>query len=420
MKKYRRLPNALVIVIAVVLAVVTVTGLYRWTEKIRSRQRQEDLKSAMTEIVGQYGERALLEMAGVPVNNIYYGDSGITLFQGDSASWTYSSEEIMNIAVFRKCENAVVHITAEGSSTVSDMLEGSSSSGVGSGFFISYDGYILTNVHVIEGSSVIRVRTSDDEIYEASVVGKDTENDIAVLKITPKESNRYFEYLEFADSSSLVVGQKVLAIGNPFGYDRSMVTGIISGLSRPIRDEKGNVLLGMIQTDAPLNPGNSGGPLLNTQGLVIGVNTSIYSSNSSFQGLSFAVSANTAKTSSQELIKYGKVSRGWIDVLTVPLTEEIVKYSSLKVSKGLLVSQTVPSGKAEKAGLKAGSEMVRYGNSVIYLGGDVITEVNGYTVCEYSDLYTALSQTKPGDKVEVVVNRSGQTVRLRVELTERQ
>ncbi|MBQ2048937.1 MAG: trypsin-like peptidase domain-containing protein, partial [Spirochaetales bacterium] len=279
-------------------------------------------------------------------------------------------------------------------------------------------GYVITNVHVIDKATKITISLHAGTSYDGTVVGKDVESDIAVIKFNPPD-NVSLKTIDFGDSNNLKVGQKVIAIGNPFGYDRTLVTGIISGLSRPIRDENGRVLLGMVQTSAPINPGNSGGPLLNTEGDVIGINTSIYSTSGTSQGMNFAVASNTAAASVNDIVNYGKVNRGWLDIVPVQLSQAIVDYAGLKVTKGLLVSQIVPGGLADQAGLKAGNQQVRYGNSVIYLGGDIITEINGVTVSDYSDLFTALSNTKPGDVVTVFVDRNGITVRLNITLVER-
>lgn len=406
-----------IVSLAVVLAVVIGYFLVRWTVAIESKQRQAQLRDALQDVIDASGERGLLEMAGVPVNNIFYGDTGVTLFQGDEASWNYSADELQNMSIFQKCNQAVVHIETKVSND-SSYFDAVPTGDTGSGFLVSADGLIVTNEHVITDASVITVSLYDGSVYEAGLVGIDSENDIAVIRINVDEGIQ-LSYLEFGDSSTLSVGQKVLAIGNPFGYDRTMVTGIISGLSRPIRDEDGKVLLGMIQTDAPINPGNSGGPLLNTKGQVIGINTAIYSTSGTSQGMNFAVASNTAKASVNDIVKYGKVSRGWLDIVPVQLSQSIVDYAGLKVSKGLLVSQVVPGGKADSVGLKGGTSQVLYGSSVIYLGGDVITQVNDVDIEEYNDLFTALSNTRPGDKVSVVVNRNGSSVKLSIELVER-
>ena len=417
-----KLKNRFVIILLIALGAVAagIIGFFlmKWTGVIQSQHRVAELRTALKEVLDKYGEKGLLEMAGVPVDNIYYGDSGVSLFVGDKAAWTYSDDELQNISIFENCNRAVVHIetsVADDSSYFNAVPE----SDTGSGFLISRDGLIVTNYHVIKDASNITVSLYDGSVYEAGLIGSDEENDIAVIKIS-LQADASISTLSFGDSDSLVVGQKVIAIGNPFGYDRTLVTGIISGLSRPIRDESGTVLLGMIQTSAPINPGNSGGPLLNTNGEVIGINTSIYSTSGTSQGMNFAVASNTAAASVSDLINYGKVSRGWFDMVPVQLSQMIIDYAGLKVSGGLLVSQVVPGGKADQAGLRAGTGTpVRYGSSVIYLGGDVITSINGVSVSDYSDLFTALSNTKPGDIVPVVVDRNGQTVRLNITLVER-
>ena len=415
--KNRSLKTA-VIIVSSLFGVLILFLLWGWTKSIDSAKRQNELKKTMREVLGIYGEKGFLEMAGVPVNNIFYGDEGLTLFNGDNATWQYSADELQNISVFEKCNKAVVHISTHLQTGVSDVLNAIPETGVGSGFFISGDGYIITNSHVIEDADSILVTTWNSEKYTASVKGLDEENDIAVLKVKP-ETGKVFDFLEFGDSASLAVGQKVLAIGNPFGFDRTMASGIISGLARPIRNDEGRVLLGMVQTDTPINPGSSGGPLLNAKGKVVGISTSIYSSTGTAQGMNFAVASNTASSSAQDIIKYGKINRGWLDIVPIQLTKQIVDYASLKVEKGILVSQVVHGGKADKAGLRGGFNQVRYGSSIIYLGGDVITAVNGLEVSEYGDLFTALSNTRPGDKVSVVVNRNGKDVKLSIELVER-
>ena len=409
----------LVMIIVASLIVATLAGivLVRWTNAISSKQRVQELRTALTAVIDTYGEKGLLEMAGVPVDNIYYGESGVSLFLGDQAAWSYSSDELQNISIFEASNKAVVHIETQVTDD-SSYFDAVPESDTGSGFFISSDGLIVTNYHVIKDASIITVSLYDGSVYEAQLMGSDDENDIAVIKISPT-TDAQISILSFGDSDSLLVGQKVIAIGNPFGYDRTMVTGIISGLSRPIRDESGRVMLGMVQTSAPINPGNSGGPLLNTKGQVIGINTSIYSTSGTSQGMNFAVASNTAAASVNDIVNYGKVSRGWLDIVPVQLSQSIVDYAGLKVSKGLLVSQIVPGGLADQAGLKAGTQQVRYGNSVIYLGGDIITEINGVSISDYNDLFSALSNTKPGDSVQVVVYRSGNYVRLNITLVER-
>lgn len=423
-KEYNRFIKTVILVLFTAVLAFLLILLSYWTRDLQREKKQRDLRKTLREAINTYGEKGFLEMLGVPAGNIYYdagtyyNPDGTPLFNGEDANWTHTSEELLGIAIFEHCNKAVVHINTSASVSVSEFLDTVPQTGVGSGFFISADGYIITNHHVIDGASNIEVTLYDGTKYNAVVTGSDVENDIAVIKIEVPD-NAEITTLAFANSDTLSVGQRVYAIGNPFGYDRTMASGIISGLSRPIRSSDGRVLLGMIQTDTPINPGSSGGPLLDSRGRVIGISTSIYSSTGFNQGMNFAVSSKTAEASSGDLIKYGKINRGWLDLVPVQLSRQIIEYASLKVNSGILISQVVPGGKADAAGLRGGNTQVRYGSSLIYLGGDVITSINGISVSEYSDLFTALSNTRPGEKVNVLVNRGGKQFNIKTELVER-
>jgi len=258
----------------------------------------------------------------------------------------------------------------------------------------------------------------NEQSYPATLVGVDSEDDLAVIQITvDKES--LLNPINLGTSSDLKIGQKVIAIGNPFGYDRTMTVGVVSGLNRPVRTNEGKIIMDAIQTDASISPGNSGGPLLNSRSEVIGINSSIYTTNGNSQGINFAIPIDTAVAILPDLIKLGKVSRGWLDIATVQLTPQLASYAKLSVEKGVLVSQVVAGGLSEKAGLKGGTQMVQYGTSVIYLGGDVITAINTSEVKDLNDLYLALLHTRSGEKVKVTVNRKGETKTLEVQLIER-
>jgi S1-C subfamily serine protease len=251
------------------------------------------------------------------------------------------------------------------------------------------------------------------------VVGTDPENDIAVIKFTPSQGTE-LRTVPFGSSDGLKVGQKVLAIGNPFGFERTLTVGIVSGLGRPIQTSNNTIIRDMIQTDASINPGNSGGPLLDTQGRMIGINTMIYSPSGASAGVGFSVPVNTAKRVVAEIIEFGKVRRGWIDASVVQLFPSLVRYAKLPVNAGLLVSRTRRGGNAEKAGLRQGSEPVQYGRSVIYLGGDIITSVDGMKTNTLADLYSALEDNKPNEKVAVEIIRTGKPVKLEVILADRE
>lgn len=331
----------------------------------------------------------------------------------------YTEDERENINVYEQLNEAVVNITTE-TVAINWFLEPvPQDGGSGSGSIIDTRGYVLTNNHVIEKAYKIFINLADGSQYEGKVIGTDPENDIAVLKFNPPKEMQ-LKTVPFGDSASLKVGQKVLAIGNPFALERTLTVGIVSGLGRPIQTSTNTIIRDMIQTDASINPGNSGGPLLDSQGRMIGINTMIYSPSGGSVGIGFAVPVNTAKRVVAELIQYGKVRRGWIDATVVQLFPALVSYAKLPVSTGLLVSQTKKGGLAERAGIRQGTEPVRYRNSVIYLGGDIITMVDGVKITRLADLYSALEDNKPGDKVAVEINRNGKTVSLTVTLADRE
>jgi len=331
----------------------------------------------------------------------------------------YSDGELENIDIYDKLNSAVVNITTE-TMAINWFLEPVPQEGSsGSGSIIDRRGYVLTNNHVIQNAHKVFINLADGSQFEGTVVGVDSESDLAVLKFDPP-AGTVLQTILYGDSKSLKVGQKVLAIGNPFALERTLTVGIVSGLGRPIQITGNRIIRDMIQTDASINPGNSGGPLLDTQGKMIGINTMIYSPSGGSVGIGFAVPVDTAKRVVGELIQFGKVRRGWIDATVVQLFPSLVRYAKLPVDSGLLVSRTKKSGLAEKAGLKQGNEPVQYGRSVIYLGGDIITSVNGIKTKTLADLYASLEASKPGDAVKVEIMRGGQTNTLQVTLADRE
>jgi S1-C subfamily serine protease len=331
----------------------------------------------------------------------------------------FTDSERENIAVYDALNKAVVNITTE-TVALNWFLEAvPQDGGSGSGSVIDTGGYVLTNNHVIEKAIKVFINLADGTQIEGEVVGTDPENDLAVLKFAPPDGTE-LSTIPFGDSSSLRVGQKVLAIGNPFGFERTLTVGIVSGIGRPIKTSSRNIIKDMIQTDASINPGNSGGPLLDAHGRMIGINTMIYSPSGGSVGIGLAIPVNTAKRVVAELMQYGKVRRGWIDATVVQLFPALVNYAKLPVDKGLLVSRVRRGGNAEKAGIKQGTEMARYGSQTIYLGGDVITKVDGVSIESLADLYSALEDNKPGEEVEIELLRNGRTVRASVTLADRE
>jgi len=327
------------------------------------------------------------------------------------------ADEQNNIEVYDRVNKSVVYITTV-TLEYSFFFEAMPQEGTGSGIIIDTEGHVLTNYHVVKGADQLRITLSDGTELEGRLTGSDPENDLAVVKFDPK--GRVVVPVSFGSSDNLRVGQKVLAIGNPFGLDRTLTTGIISALNRPLENsEENTVIRSTIQTDAAINPGNSGGPLLNSRGELIGINSAIYSPSGASAGVGFAIPVNTARRVVEELLRYGVVRRGWIDITPIQLFPALVRYFRLPVASGVLVSEA--GAAARQAGLRGGDQAsaVRYGRTIIYGGGDIIVEVAGQKVASYSDLLGALEQTKPGEVVSVKVIRAGQEKAFNVKLVER-
>jgi S1-C subfamily serine protease len=331
----------------------------------------------------------------------------------------FSMDERENITVYDQFNEAVVNITTEIMGINWFLEPVPQNGGSGSGSIIDARGYVLTNYHVIEKAYKVFINLSDGKQIEGSVAGADPENDLAVVRFTPPRGTN-LKTISYGDSDTLRVGQKVLAIGNPFALERTLTVGIVSGLGRPVQINRQNIVRDMIQTDASINPGNSGGPLLDSRGRMIGINTMIFSPSGGSVGIGFAIPVNTAKRVVAEMIEYGRVRRGWIDATVVQLFPNLVSYAKLPVESGLLVSRTRRNGLAEKAGMRQGTEPVRYGSSVIYLGGDIITMVDGMKIDTLTDLYSALEDNKPGEQIDIEVIRSGKPVKMKVMLANRE
>jgi len=265
----------------------------------------------------------------------------------------------------------------------------------GSGFFVSSDGYILTNNHVVEGADEVRVWLTDRSEYQATVVGVDPRTDLAVLKIEGKQ----FSAVEFGDSDKLSVGEWVLAIGSPFNLDYSVTAGIVSAMGRNL----GENYIPFIQTDVAINPGNSGGPLLNLDGEVVGINAQIYTRSGGYMGVSFAIPSNLAKNVSQQIIAKGKVSRGWLGVLIQQLDQDLAESYGLARAQGALVSRVLDASPAQKAGFK---------------NGDVILKFNGMAIGNSSELPPMVGSVLPGNKASVEVLRNGKMKTLVVVIEE--
>ena len=329
---------------------------------------------------------------------------------------TVSRDEANNIAIYERYNEAVVNVTA----LVREydwFLDAVPRFGSGSGSIIDREGHVLTNYHVIKDSRQVSVTLANGTEREGRVIGTDPENDLAVVKIDPR--NLDLTTIPFGRSDDLQVGQKVLAIGNPFALSRTLTTGVVSGLGRPVSADNGIIIQEMIQTDASINPGNSGGPLLNSRGEMIGINTTIISPSGGSVGIGFAVPIDTARRVLPELMTHGEVRRGWIDVRPIQLFPRLVRQLQLPVVRGLLVSEAIRGGNAAAAGLRGGDRTVRWGRSVFRVGGDIILEVDGVATATIADLFNALEDNKPGERVRVVYLRGSRRHTTTVTLSRR-
>jgi S1-C subfamily serine protease len=330
---------------------------------------------------------------------------------------TVATDEQNNIEIYRAVSPGVVNITNHGYQE--NFWGVFPSEGTGSGSIVDERGYILTNYHVIQGATQLEVQVENDK-FSGKVVGTDRDDDLAVIKIDAPRGQR-LTVVKLGTSKGLDVGQKVLAIGNPFGLQRTLTTGIISGLERPLRDQVARrTIAGAIQTDAAINPGNSGGPLLNAKGEMIGINTAIQpNAGGGSIGIGFAVPVDLANRIIPEIISKGYVSRPSLGITMLPLTPRIARAFELQVEEGMIVGDVYRNSGAAAAGLRPA--IVRdsiYGMSLQQLG-DVILTVGGRKVGSADELQNALQDKKPGETVDVELLRQGRRITVPVRLSER-
>jgi len=327
-----------------------------------------------------------------------------------------TDDEKNNISIYQKASLSVVNVIST-VITRDFFLNAIPREGSGSGSIIDARGHVLTNDHVIRDAKKLEVTLADGSKWPAALVGTDPDNDLAVIKIEAPADK--LKPLPLGDSQRLQVGQKVLAIGNPFGLGLTLTTGIISSLGRNIRSEVGTMIEDLIQTDASINPGNSGGPLLNSEGEIIGINTAIVSPTGASVGIGFAIPVNTAKRIIPQLIAKGYVTYPWAGASVQPLFPELAKVLKLKVERGAMVIEVTPGGPADKAGLRGGNRQVQAGNVQLTVGGDVITQVDQHEVKDADDLIKLIRERKPGDVAVLKVLRDGQFKEVKITLQER-
>jgi putative serine protease PepD len=327
-----------------------------------------------------------------------------------------TDDEKNNVAVYQKVSPSVVNVIST-VITRDFFLNPIPREGSGSGSVIDNRGHILTNNHVIRDAQKLEVTLFDGSKWAAALIGTDPDNDLAVLKINaPPEK---LKSVPLSESRKLQVGQKVLALGNPFGLGLTLTTGIISSLGRTIRSEVGTMIEDVIQTDASINPGNSGGPLLNSEGEMIGINTAILSPTGGSVGIGFAIPVNTAKRITPQLISKGYVSYAYLGASVQPVIPDLAKALGLKVEKGAMVIEVTPGGPADKAGLKGGNRQVQVGNFLLIAGGDVITRIDRLEIRDADDLIKHLRERKPGETINLTVLRQEKFRQIKVTLKER-
>jgi S1-C subfamily serine protease len=330
------------------------------------------------------------------------------------AAPAYDADELNNISVYKKVLPSVVNITS--TTLVFNFFYGTvPQQGQGSGFILDKAGHILTNYHVVEGANRgIQVTLSNKRNYQARVVGSDKVHDLALLQIEAPN----LQPITLASSADLAVGQKVFAIGNPFGLSGTMTTGIISAI-RPIRSESGAPIEDAIQTDAAINPGNSGGPLLNSRGEVIGINTMIASNGADqSSGIGFAIPIDTAKAVLADLTRYGKVRRPSLGIVSYAIGPDLAAQMGLAADYGVLIQRVIPGGAAERAGLRGGNQQAYVGNTPIMLGGDLIIAINGQQITDPQDISVIMDKHQAGDMISITILRGRRQMTFKLNLGE--
>jgi S1-C subfamily serine protease len=326
-------------------------------------------------------------------------------------------EEEQNIAVYKRALPSVVNITS--TQVAYDFFyQPVPEQGQGSGFIIDKQGHILTNNHVVEGAQSVEVTLFNKKKYRATVLDKDKAHDLALLQINNAPD---LEPATLADSTHLMVGQRVYAIGNPFGFQGTMTRGIISAL-RSVQLPSGMKIDNAIQTDASVNPGNSGGPLLNSRGEVIGITTMIASNPNGgaeqSAGIGFAIPISIAKAVLDDIARYGRVRRPSMDAVTLEISPDLAQQIGLPADYGVLIERVLPNGAADRAGLHGGSQRAYLGFTPIVLGGDLIIQIDGQDVTSKQDLSSALNEHHAGDTITVTVFRGQRRMNMKVTLSD--
>ncbi len=385
---------------------------------VNTFNRARVIVAALVIILGAYwagtrfGSHGPTNVEAVPPSA---GGSG-ALYNVAAREAALTEDESINVRIYRQASPAVANILTK-ATEYDFFMDPVPVEGAGSGFVIDPRGYILTNFHVVEGAQSIEVVLGDQSHHPAKYIGADQRNDVALIKIDPK--GKHLSALPLGDSGAIQVGQKVLAIGNPFGFQSTLTTGVVSALGRTVQTSQTTFIDEAIQTDAAINRGNSGGPLINSHGEVIGINSAIYTPTGTTAGIGFAIPINTAKNIANDLMTDGRVHRAFLGVQTMPVGGWLAEALDLPVQEGLLIEAVTRGGPAAAAGLHGGDRQVLAGMRRIAIGGDVIVAIDDQKIASPFDMNVILNRKRPGDTVKVSIYRGGKKMDIPVKLGER-
>ena len=347
----------------------------------------------------------------------HYGQrtpASVSALQTAASTGSLDAIEEENVRIYRQASPAVANIVTR-AVQYDFFFNAVPVEGAGSGFVIDTDGHILTNFHVVHGAETIEVILGGDQMhYKAKYIGADTRNDIALIQIDPR--GHKIVPLKLGDSRNLLVGQRVLAIGNPFGFQSTLTTGVVSSLGRTVQTGDNTFIDEAIQTDASINSGNSGGPLLNSHGEVIGINSAMYAPSGTAVGIGFAIPINTAKRVAEDLITNGRVRRATLGAEGRAIWPGLAQALGLSVQQGVLIERVDPGGPAAQAGIRGGDRIVLAGLQELRIGGDIVVAIDGKPVTSQTDLNLLLNREGPGETVTLTVVRNGKRMDIPVKL----
>jgi S1-C subfamily serine protease len=371
-------------------------------------------------VAGLLGGLVVLAFTVIAVAAGWLGEERTTVVQAPASSTVGNAGEGQGLTVneiYRRDGPGVVFISAQitrQQQSPFGLPQEERGQATGSGFVIDEEGHVLTNAHVVEGASKVEVKFSEENTVDARLLGSDSSTDVALLKV---DASKRLKPLAFGDSGKVEVGDAVVAIGNPFGLDRTVTTGIVSALQRKLEAPDGFTIDNVIQTDAAINPGNSGGPLLDSLGRVIGINSQIATAGGGSIGIGFAVPINTAKRVTDQLREKGRVEHAFLGISGVSITKSMAENLNLPTDTGVLVQQV--SGPARRAGVKGGDTPVSLGGADILLGGDVLVEIDGRKVTSMDAVIEVVNGKQPGDEVTLELLRGSDRRSVKVKLGDR-